>query len=180
MRLIDSSISYMSLQSSELSGSSYSVSSLSPSPPAIQIQYPRPDVSYSSSVPVEINITGENIQAVNVYVDGFLVKSFSAPGIYSFNLSASSYPDGTHTLSVTALQSDGIISQANVQFETTYQLQTVSQQASAEISSLNTTLISVKETLGASVTEYFMTSLVIGILAIVLAIYAIMKRSKGY
>ncbi|MGC8593782.1 MAG: protease pro-enzyme activation domain-containing protein [Nitrososphaeria archaeon] len=180
VKLVDSSVNYMNLQSSKLSGSSYSVSSISPSPPSIKIQYPRSDISYSSSVPVEINITGENIQAVNVYVDGSLVKSFTAPGVYSFNLSASSYPDGTHTLSVTALQSDGISSQASVQFETTYQLQTVSQQASAEISSLNTTLISVKETLSASVAEYFITSLIIGILAILLAIYAIMKRSGRY
>ena len=162
VRLIDSSVSYMSLQSSELSGSSYSLSSLSPAPPSIQIQYPKSDVSYSSYVPVKINISGENVQAVNVYVDGYLVKSFSAPGTYSFNLNASSYPDGTHTLSVKALQSDGISSQATVQFETSYQLHSVFQRASSEI------------------IVYFMTSLIIGILAIVLAIYAIMKRSSGY
>ena len=180
VKLVDSSASYVSLQSSKISGSSYTVSSISPSPASIQIQSPQNDVSYSNTVPVVITVSGQDITAVNVYVDGSLVNSFSAPGTYSFNLSASSYPDGTHTLSVTAVQSDGVSSQANVQFETMYQLQSLSQQTSSEISSLNSTLVSAKNTLSAYMTEYFATSMVLAILAIVLAIYAIMKRSKGY
>jgi len=198
VKLVDSSASYVSLQSSVLSGSSYSVSSVSPSPPLIQIQYPKSDVPYSSTIPVQITVSGQEIQNVSVYVDGSLVKGFSAPGTYSFSLNAASYPDGTHTLSVTAVQSDGVSSQASVEFETTYQLQSLSQQTSSqisslnssisglsqktssEISSLNSTLVSAKDTLSAYMTEYFATSIVLAILAIVLAIYAIMKRSKGY
>jgi len=179
VKLVDSSASYLSLQSSVLSGSSYTISSLSPSPPSITIQYPQSDVPYSSSIPVNITVSGQEVVNVSVYVDGSLVKSFSAPGTYSFNLSATSYPDGTHTLSVIAVQSDGVSSEASVQFETTHQLQALAQQTASQISLLNSSIVSVKDTLSTQITEYFVTTIVLAILGIILAIYAIMRKSKA-
>ena len=178
IKLVDSSASYLNLQSSVLSGSSYTVSSLSPSPPSITIQYPQSDVPYSNNIPVNITVSGQEVVNVSVYVDGSLVKGFSAPGTYSFNLNATSYPDGTHTLSVIAVQSDGVSSEASVQFETTHQLQALAQQTASQISSLNSSIISVKDTLSTQITEYFATTIVLAILGIILAIYAIMRRSK--
>jgi len=43
---------------------------------------------------------------------------------------------------------------------------------------LNSSIISVKDTLSTQIAEYFATTIILAILGIILAIYAIMRRSK--
>ena len=176
--VLSSSISSLALNSSTLSGSSYSISSISPPPASISITSPQQNGEYYSQIPVSITVSGQGVQSVDVYVDGALVNSFTGPGTYSFSLNASSYPDGTHELTVVALQSDGVSSKASVTFETTYQLHSLAQETSSEISTLNSTLISVKDTLSSYMTDYFITTLLIGIIALVLAAYALFRKPK--
>ena len=81
--LVGSHVSSLTLINSTVSMQSSSASSLSPAPPSIDIVYPVPDVPYDSTIPVEVNVTGQAISSVSVSVDGFSVYSASHGGSWS-------------------------------------------------------------------------------------------------
>ncbi|MDG6931740.1 MAG: peptidase S53 [Nitrososphaerota archaeon] len=129
LTLIDSGFSSVSLLGSHITLVSSNITSITPSLPSIKIINPVSNVTYSTTVPVQINVTGSDISAVHVYVDGELLGSqqviSTSGGTISLSLNAASYPDGTHTITVKAVQGDGLVSQASARFDTTYQLATV-------------------------------------------------------
>jgi len=122
--LIGSRLSNVTLIGSRLSmGSPPSeVSSLTPALPSIAIISPSQDVPYSGVVPVDVNVTGQGISSVSILVDGSPVYTVDHGGAVEYQLNASSYPDGTHSLVVQVAQSDGMSADAQIQFETTAQL----------------------------------------------------------
>ncbi|MEM3197258.1 MAG: protease pro-enzyme activation domain-containing protein [Conexivisphaerales archaeon] len=126
--LIDSGFKSVTLTGSHIALISSEITSISPALPTISIISPSSTVSYSSTIPFNVSVMGSDISSVNIYVDGTLVKSYPSGGMMGFSLSASSYPDGIHTVIVKAFQSDGLQSQASESFSTDYQLASVGAQ----------------------------------------------------
>ena len=195
IKLLDSRVGNLVMINSTVSGYTQA-STLTPSPTNIDIISPTVALSYYSTIPFEINVTGTDVSSVQVYVDGQIVKSFTGSGLFTFSLNASSYPDGTHTVQVISIQSDGVSSQATTQFYTNAQQYIVAQKTSSEITSLNSTLTANAQKTSSEITslnstltathaqliatsnEYFYTNLLLGIVALVIALLAVYMKRK--
>ncbi|QGA54203.1 peptidase S53 [Sulfolobus sp. E5-1-F] len=155
------------------------IQGLYPELPTITISLPSKNVT--GTVNVTVNVVGEDVSRINVYLNGNLISSFTTNGTHIVTLNTQNYPDGGYNLTVTAIQSDGLSSSNSsyLYFENgltnlntkvnliSNQLTNVSNSLSSSISSLRTTSL-----------EYQSISLAIGIIAIVLAILALVRRRR--
>jgi len=123
--LYNSHISSLTLNSSHIAMASSSVASISPSLPVIAFIEPLYNASYSSKVPVEVNVTGQGISTVNFYVDGNLVSTYNHGGTIQFDINARNYPDGSYVLTANATQQDGLSVQKSTGFETSSTLSAI-------------------------------------------------------
>jgi hypothetical protein len=72
--------------------------------------------SYTSSVPVNVEVLGTGIVNVTFYVDSEQVASYATGGTFTFTLDTSSLSDGMHTITVVAFQANGEFNEAQVYF----------------------------------------------------------------
>ncbi|QCO31155.1 peptidase S8 [Metallosphaera sedula] len=135
VRLIDSQVQDLVALSSVVSPIQTRITSITPGPPIIQLGI-APYQNITGNVTISITVQGQDVEQVLVYLDGQLLASFQGNGTHEVNLDTLKYADGTHEISVTANQADGLNSTVttNVVFEN--QLQSVSQ----KVSNLNETL----------------------------------------
>jgi subtilase family serine protease len=157
LQLADSSVGSLSLIGSTVSLVSSTYKSVTPTLPTIQIQMPSWAMTYSGVVvlsgvaTISAAVSGGQITSVTFSVDGTPVQtSTNGSATYGYALDATKLADGSHTLTVTVLQQDGISTSASAPFITDSQLvnqstqlglqnQTIQSQAKT-ISSLNNSL----------------------------------------
>jgi subtilase family serine protease len=122
------------LSSIQLTGSTVNLDAastyqaVSPALPVVAITSPVANKNYTGSVTVQASVTGSNITSVSVLLDGKALApgTTGAPSAsLSYPVDTSPLPDGTHTISVVAAQSDGLSSSSSVSFATNNQLVTV-------------------------------------------------------
>jgi len=170
---------------------------LTPALPVVQISSPVSNSSYTGSFNAQVSVDGSSVSVLNFILDGKQLPSLlegAAPGSQeSYPINTTALPDGTHTLTVVAVQSDLLTSSATVSFTTHNQLAAVnaaltSEKASAasSIASLNGSLASAQGSINtlqgnlatanhtiSDLTELIYAAIGVALVAVVLAVYAI-------
>jgi hypothetical protein len=178
---------------------SSSYQSIIPALPVLTISSPLSNTSYTGKLNAQVAVKGFGVATLSFFLDGALLPSIpgaAPPGPQvSYPLDTSSMPDGTHTLSVVAVQSDMLSSSTNVSFVTHNQLQEVTNQLAAAnktILSLNGSLGNAKSDIAGlqgnlstanhtinNLTEMFYLALGVGALGIILGLFA-MRRARRF
>jgi hypothetical protein len=121
--------------------------SINPALPVLTISSPVANVSYTGTIDAQVTITGSGVSSLSFMLDGNELPSLlngAPPGQQtSYPLNTTSLPDGTHTLTVVAVQSDLLSTTSSVSFVTHNQLATVTNDlatANKTISSINGSL----------------------------------------
>jgi subtilase family serine protease len=134
-----------------------SIQSITPALPVLTISSPVANTSYTGSFTAQVAIKGSGVTALSFLLDGKQLPSLlqgAAPGQQaSYPLDASSMPDGTHTLTVVAVQSDLLTSTASVTFITHFQLAAVTNNLATVTNNLaaaNKTIVSLNGSLNAA------------------------------
>ena len=124
--------------------SASSEEALTPALPSVLISSPIANESYAGMLNATVGIKGSDVATLNFYLDGKLLPSPQnglPPGSQaSYLLNTTTMPDGTHTLTVEAVQFDRLTSSSSVSFVTDNQLRGLNGDlttASQTISSLN-------------------------------------------
>ena len=163
--------------------------SVTPALPVVTISSPAGNASYAGTINAQVGVQGTGITAVNFFLDGRRLPSFqgnvSSSEPLSYPLNTTSMPDGTHTLVVTAVQSDLMSTNASVSFVTHNQLDAVT----SDLASANETIGSLSASLGAAdsrvasmqntvngMADLVYLALVVAVVAIALAAYSLRGR----
>ena len=124
-----------------------SFQSITPALPVVTISSPTANSSYTGAIDAQVAVKGTGITVVTFFLDGKRLPSVqgnvSSGQPLSYPLNTTSMPDGTHTLTVTAVQSDLMAATASVSFVTHNQLDAVTGDlatANKTISSLSSSL----------------------------------------
>lgn len=106
-------------------------SALSIYPPLAVLTFAAPaaNSSYTGTVDARLDLGGGTVASLSFFLDGTELTSLSGSNatgpVISYPIDTTSLPDGTHTLTVTAVQSDLLTSTASVSFSTRNQLNAV-------------------------------------------------------
>jgi subtilase family serine protease len=169
------------------SASSYQ--SITPALPVVTISSPSPNASYTGAIDAQVAAKGNGITAVTFFLDGRRLPSLLSgpPGQQlSYPLNTTSMPDGTHTLTVTAVQSDLMTTTASVSFVTHNQLAAVTNDlatANKTISSLGGNIATLQSDLNSAnhtisdLTYLVIFAVAIGLVGIILAAYAVRGKA---
>ena len=160
--------------------------SITPALPVVTISSPTANASYTGTVDAQVAVKGSGIAVVTFFLDGRRLPSIqgnvSAGQPLSYPLNTTSMPDGTHTLTVTAVQSDLMATTASVSFVTHNQLDAVTgdlASANKTISSLSSSLSSADSNVASmqktvnGMADLLYLALFIAVVAIALAAYSV-------
>lgn len=184
-----------SLQSLQLTaGSTVSLNgttltSITPSIPAISVQSPVASENYNGTE-VAFTVSGQQVSSVSVYLDGSLLATMGGGSqSYTVPLNAESLSPGVHALDVVATQQDGMSGSTTVLFSSEGKLAAINSTLNSEVSSasstigsLNTRLSSDQSTINSlkssvNTLTYGMLGLgVVAVIALVVAIAAVGRR----
>jgi Bacterial Ig domain len=121
---------------------SSSYQSITPALPVITITAPTANASYTGTVDAEVGLKGSSVQVLTFILDGKQLPSLlegAPPGPQvSYPINTTALPDGTHTLTVIAVQADLLTTSASVTFVTHNQLQGVTNELSNDSAALST------------------------------------------
>jgi len=163
-----------------------SVKSITPALPAVTISSPAANASYAGEVDAQVALKGTGITAVTFFLDGTLLHSIpgnaSAGQSLSYPLNTTSMLDGTHTLTVTATQSDLMATTATVTFVTHNQLYALNSDLatanktisslSASLSTADSSVSSMQKTVN-GMADLVYLALVVAVVGILLAAYSL-------
>lgn len=155
------SLEHSSLSSLDLgSGATASIDSASsalritPSLPSVTVTSPLPNDTYTGTFDANVSVTGGGVTELTILLDGQRLPSPAGSSLtgqpISIPINTSAMPDGTHVLTVTALQSDLLSSTTSVSFMTGNQLASVNSglaNATASLSSADQTIASLSQSL---------------------------------
>jgi len=107
-----------------------SYQSITPALPVVAISSPAANASYAGAIDAQVVVKGVGITALTFSLDGtrlppLPLNSTTLGQQLSYPLNTTSMPDGTHILTVTAVQSDLLTATASVSFATHNQLAAV-------------------------------------------------------
>jgi hypothetical protein len=201
LNLMNSQVNYVSV-----SGNSYInnfngiINSINPPPLTLTINSPKANTNISGIVNVQITYSGALVKAINVYLNGVLLKTFSSSNlspVLSFTLDTTKYPDGSYNIKVVAMQSDGINSTTsetvffqnslnglsnslqNLKNNLNSGLQSLSNSLSNATGKLSTQIGTISQQLTGQINgvgNITYVSLGIGVIALIVAIIAILRR----
>jgi subtilase family serine protease len=160
--------------------------SITPALPVVTISSPTANGSYIGAVDAQVSVKGSGIASVTFLLDGKRLPSIqgnaSAGQPLSYPLNTTLMPDGTHTLTVTAVQTDLMAATASVSFVTHNQLDAVTgdlASANKTIGSLSSSLASADSNVASmqktvnGLTDIVYLALAVAVVAIVLAAYSV-------
>ena len=177
---------------------SSSFKSITPAIPVLSITSPAANSSYTGSVNAQVTVKGTGVTSLAFMLDGKQLPALPgeaapAPQV-SYPIDTTSMPDGTHTLTVTAVQSDLLSSSASVSFVTHNQLQAITSGLAAAdktIGSLNGSLSVANNNIAAlqgkldsanrsidNLTNLLYVAIAVAAVAIILGAYSI-RGGKG-
>ncbi len=108
---------------------------ITPQLPVLTISAPGANSSYTGNIQAQVTVSGSGVASLTFLLDGRTLPSLSGGNLtgpqVTYPLDTASMPDGTHTLTVTAVQSDLLTSSASVSFQTHNQLAAVTNDLSA-------------------------------------------------
>jgi len=163
--------------------------SITPALPSLTILSPVANASYAGSLQATVVLTGTSITGLSFLLDGKQLPaqgSGTSTGRVLYSLNTTSIPDGTHTLTVVATQSDLLTTSASVSFSTDNQLEAGLQSANRTIGSLNSSLATANVSIStlqnnlnsanhtiSDLTELAYLAVAVALLGIVLAAFAL-------
>jgi subtilase family serine protease len=201
LNLMNSQVNYVSV-----SGNSYInnfngiINSINPPPLTLTINSPKANTNISGIVNVQITYSGALVKAINVYLNDVLLKTFSSSNlspVLSFTLDTTKYPDGSYNIKVVAMQSDGVNSTTsetvffqnslnglsnslqNLKNNLNSGLQSLSNSLSNATGKLSTQIGTISQQLTGQINgvgNITYVSLGIGVVALIVAIIAILRR----
>lgn len=171
--------------------------SITPALPAVTVSSPLSNASYTGTFDAKVLVTGSGVTEVSVLLDGQRLPSLVGSNLtgraISIPINTSSMPDGTHVLTVTALQADLLSSTASVSFVTGNHLAAVDSglaNATSRLASADLTIASLSQSLktadgsvsslqntvsGMAYLVYFAAA--VAVVAVVLAAFALRGRA---
>ena len=153
--------------------------SITPTPPVLTISSPTANASYTGTIQAQVSVGGAGIANVTLLLDGTRVPSpsgnASASQAFSYPLDTTSLPDGTHTLTVKAVQSDLLATTASVSFATHNQLAA----ASKSLSAANSSIASMQGTVS-GLTDLVYLALIAAVVGIAIAAYAVRSGKAAW
>ena len=165
------------------SASSYQA--ITPTLPVLTISSPEANSSYTGTVDAQVMIVGSGVTSLSFVLDGEQLPSLTggaSPGQQvSYPINTTSMPDGTHTLTVVAVQSDLLSTTASVSFVTHNQLTTVANNlatADKTIGSLNGSLAKANSTIS-SLTYAAFLAIAFAVVGVALAAYSL-RQAKAH
>jgi subtilase family serine protease len=172
------------------SASSYQT--VTPALPVVTISSPTANASYTGAINAQVTLNGDGITGVSFFLDGEPLPSLLSgpPGQQvSYPLNTTSMPDGTHVLTVTAVQSDLMTTTASVSFVTHNQLAAVTNDLakanqtvnafSGSLSTANSNIANLKSTVS-NLTYLLYFAVVIAVVAVALAVYTMRAGKAPY
>ncbi|MCG3110020.1 hypothetical protein L3N51_02317 [Metallosphaera sp. J1] len=162
VKLINSQVHDLIALSSTVTPVQTVISSVTPGLPIIQIGV-TPYENITGNVTIPITVQGQDVGQVMIYLDGQLLESFQGNGTHQVSLDTAKYSDGTHEISVTVDQTDGLNSTVNTRVVFENQLESVSQR----VTSLNESLSEGISTVHSTANDEEIIAIVALILAIV-------------
>ncbi len=160
---------------------------VSPPAPVVTMSSPVSNQTYTGNVQIRVQVDGASVSNLSIALDGKPLPpptDSPASGSISYDLNTTSIPDGTHSLSVFATQSDGLSSSASVSFVTQNQLAAANAKlnsaneslssASANISSLQSQVATDKRSIN-DVTNAAYIALGVALVALALTVYVLRR-----
>jgi subtilase family serine protease len=179
--LVDSSVDGITLVNSMITIESSKISNISPALPEIKIISPTANQNLTGVYTISFNIIGQDISKVLVLLNGQEITEFSGNGTFSYALNTTKYPDGSYTIEVEAIQSDGLYTKSSVTVNFENQLENLytnvkanETSLSSSINNLDNSLTSVKTSLS---TLIYIT-LGLAVIAIIIGIIAIIMSRR--
>jgi Bacterial Ig domain len=165
---------------------SSSYKSISPALPVLTISSPVANMSYTGKINAQVGVNGIGITVLTFTLDGKQLPSLlggAPPGPQvSYPIDTTPLPDGTHTLTVLAVQFDLLSSSASISFVTHNQLLAVTNDlatANKSLSTANSNISSLQGNLNSAnhsityLTDLVFLAIAVAVLAIALGAYAI-------
>ena len=135
INLINTDVKSLTLTNSSYSMLLSTYQTINPTPPTITINTPTNGTSYIGNINAMMTILANNIASVTVYLNGQQIQASATNGTLTFIIPSANYPDGTYTMQVIAIQTDGTSSTATTTMYFTNQASTNQNQ----INTLNST-----------------------------------------
>ncbi|MDA4113260.1 MAG: protease pro-enzyme activation domain-containing protein [Thaumarchaeota archaeon] len=192
--VLQSDLSSLQLNNSQVSSNDSAFQRLTPSIPTISVQSPAQGQDYNGTSG-SLTVTGQQIDSVSVYLDGAMIMTLQGgSSSYTFPLDSGSLSLGVHTLKVVATQTDGMSASTTVSFSAEGRLVVVNNSISSltsQVSSANSTIGGLNSRLSSDqntisslmgtvrTLTYGLYGLgVAAVLALVLAIVALSRRDR--
>ncbi|MUM65680.1 S8 family serine peptidase [Acidianus infernus] len=179
--LVDSSVNGITLVNSMIAIENSRISNISPALPEIEIISPTANQNLTGVYTISFNVIGQDVSKVIVLLNGQEITEFSGNGTFSYALNTTKYPDGSYTIEVEAIQTDGLHTKSSVtvNFENKLEnlcktVNTDETSLSSSISNLDNSLTSVKTSLS---TLIYIT-LGLAVIAIIIGIVAIIMSRR--
>ncbi|MEJ2776382.1 protease pro-enzyme activation domain-containing protein [Sulfolobaceae archaeon RB850M] len=175
--LVSTSVNELNLEgSSSVEVINSQIINVTPSLPKVNVKAP---MSATGEVNVSITVSGEDVSQVMLYIDNTLLTTFSGNGTFVYTLNTANYPDGTYTLKVVAMQSDGLSSTYTTHIQVENQLESLNNKLSTlndSLSTISSSLSSVNSNLSGKVSTLQIISIIGIIIAIVAIALALVRR----
>jgi subtilase family serine protease/chaperonin cofactor prefoldin len=124
INLINTYVKSLTLTNSSYSMLSSTYQTINPTPPTITITTPTNGTSYTGNINAMITTLANNIASVTVYLNDQQIQASPTNGTLTFIIPSANYPDGTYTMQVIAIQTDGTSSTATTTMYFTNQAST--------------------------------------------------------
>jgi subtilase family serine protease len=138
--LVDSTVNGIMLSNSKIMIENSKVNGISPSLPTITITSPTPNENLTGVVSLSFSVEGEDISQVLLMLNGQEIATFTGNGTFTYSLNTTKYPDGSYTIEVKAIQSDGLCSSESITVNFENQLAKLSSTVSSEYTNVSNDL----------------------------------------
>jgi hypothetical protein len=91
-------------------------------------------------VSLSFSVEGEDISQVLLMLNGQEIATFTGNGTFTYSLNTTKYPDGSYTIEVKAIQSDGLCSSESITVNFENQLAKLSSTVSSEYTNVSNEL----------------------------------------
>ncbi|BDC17826.1 protease pro-enzyme activation domain-containing protein [Acidianus sp. HS-5] len=151
--LVSSTVDGINLMNSVISMQNSKVSGISPALPLITITSPTNDQNITGVYKVTFSVSGADVSEVFLLLNGQEIAEFTGNGTFTYSLNTTKYPDGSYTLEIKAIQTDGLYKESSVTVNFENQLESLNSNLNSSINHLKNCLNNEKSNLSSSITS---------------------------
>ncbi|EQB70290.1 MAG: hypothetical protein AMDU4_FER2C00247G0005 [Ferroplasma sp. Type II] len=123
--MVSSSLNTLNLNMSRIINENSTVNKITPGQAHINIISPVQNDSYNGTVNIKLNVVGNDISNVELFIAGKDVYNTTNTGLIHYSFNTTGLKDGSYPVTVQVMQKDGIISQNSTTLTTDNQISTL-------------------------------------------------------